>query len=68
MKLKIQLIDENNGQKIVVKNKGTKVEYHDSEIHDAGEFETLTGQVNKFKGSEKLLVDAFYKLAGSVEN
>ena len=68
MKLKIQFIDETTGQKIIVKNKGSKVAYHDSEIHDEGEFETLTGQVNKLKGSEKLLIDTFYKLAGSIEN
>jgi hypothetical protein len=67
MKLKIEFIDENTGQKISVKNKGSKVVYHDSEIHDPGEFETLTGKVAKLEPREKEIVDAFYKLAGNIE-
>jgi hypothetical protein len=66
MKLKIEFIDENTGQKIVVKNKGTKVMYQNSNIHDSGEFEELTGKVLKLEPNEREIVNTFYKLAGSV--
>ena len=66
MKLKIEFIDENTGQKIVVKNKDTKVMYHNSEVHDSGEYEELTGKVMKLEPNEREIVNTFYKLAGSV--
>lgn len=66
MKLKIEFIDENTGQKIVVKNKGTKVMYHNSDVHDTGEYEELTGKVLKLESNEKEIVNTFYKLAESV--
>lgn len=66
MKLKIEFIDENTGQKIVVKNKETKVIYHNSDVHDAGEYEELTGRVLKLEPNEREIVNTFYKLAGSV--
>ena len=66
MILKIEHIDENTGQKIVVKNKETKVMYHNSDVHDAGEYEELTGKVLKLESNEKEIVNTFYKLAESV--
>lgn len=66
MKLKIEFIDENTGQKIVVKNKGTRVMYQNSEIHDAGEYEELTGKVLRLETNEREIVNAFYKLAGII--
>ena len=66
MKLKIEFIDENSGQKIVVKNKDTKVMYHNSEVHDSGEYEELTGKVMRLNPNEREIVNTFYKLAGSV--
>lgn len=66
MKLKIEYIDEDSGQKIVVKNKGTKVFLHNSDTHDSREYEELTGQVSKLEGAEKEIVDTFYKLAGAI--
>lgn len=66
MKLKIEFIDENTGQKIVVKNKGEKVFYQNSDIHDSREFEQLTGKVMKLESNEREIVNTFYKLAGSV--
>ncbi|MCK9417708.1 hypothetical protein M0Q97_13780 [Candidatus Dojkabacteria bacterium] len=68
MKLKIEFIDENTGQKIVIKNKNSKVMYHNSDVHDSGEFEELTGKVMKFEPNEKELVNTSYKLAGSVND
>jgi hypothetical protein len=66
MKLKIEFVDQNTGQKIVVKNKETKVMYHNSNVHDAGEYEELTGKVMKLETNESEIVNTFYKLAGSV--
>lgn len=66
MKLKIEFINENTGQKIVVKNKHTKVMYHNSEVHDSGEYEELTGKVMRLEPNEREIVNTFYKLASSV--
>jgi hypothetical protein len=66
MKLKIEFIDENTSQKIVVKNKGSKVFYQNSNVHDSGEFEELSGRVMSLEPNEKEIVNAFYKLSGSL--
>lgn len=68
MKLKFQYINEETGEKLILKNEGSKVFYHSSEIHDPKEFEELTGKVLKFKlgEPEKLLIDSFYELAGKL--
>jgi len=66
MKLKFEFIDENTGQKIVVKNKDAKVMYHNSDVHDAGEYEELTGKVLRLEPNEREIVNTFYKLASSV--
>lgn len=66
MKLKIEFIDETTGQKIVIKNKDSKVLYHNSEIHDSGEYEEMTGKVLKLEPNEREIVNTFYKLAGRV--
>ena len=67
MKLKIEFIDENTGQKIVVKNKDTKVMYHNSEVHDPGEYEELSGRVMlNLEPIERKILNTFYKLAVSV--
>lgn len=66
MKLKIEFIDEKTGQRIVVKNKGNKVMFHSSDIHDSGGFEELTGKVMSLEPQEKEIINTFYKLAGSI--
>lgn len=66
MKLKIEFIDESTGRKIVIKSKGTKVMYHDSEVHDSGEYEEMTGKVMKLESTEREIVNTFYKLAGTI--
>ena len=66
MKLKFEFIDENTGQKIVVKNKDAKVMYHNSDVHDASEYEELTGKVLRLEPNEREIVNTFYKLASSV--
>lgn len=64
MKLRIEFIDEDTGNKIVVKNKGTKVFYQNSDVHDSGEFQELTGKVMKLESNEREIINTFYKLAG----
>lgn len=66
MKLKFEFIDEDTDQKIVIKNKGNKVFYHDSDVHDTGEYEELTGKIMKFDAIEKEMVNTFYKLADNI--
>jgi hypothetical protein len=66
MKLKIEFIDENTGQKIVVKNKGTKVMYYNSDDTDVFEYKELTDMSCKLDKHEKDIFDTFYKLAGSL--
>lgn len=66
MKLKFEFIDENTGKKIIVKNKDTKVMYHNSEVHNSGEYEELTDKIMKLEPNEREIVNTFYKLAGSV--
>jgi hypothetical protein len=66
MKLKIEYINENTGQKIVVKNKNNKVYYQNSEVHDSGEFEELTGKVLKLEPNEREIINTFYKLIGNL--
>ena len=69
MKLKIEFIDENTGQKIVVKNKGAKVMYHNSEVHDSGEYEELSGRVMlNLEPIEREILNTFYKLARTLVN
>lgn len=66
MKLRFEFIDEDTGQKIVIKNKDNKVFYHNSDVHDSKEFEELTGKIMQFDTVERELVNAFYKLAGDI--
>ena len=66
MKLRIEYIDEDSGEKIIVKNKGNKVLFHSSEIHVPMEFEDLTDRVFKFEPNEKKIIDAFYDLASNL--
>jgi len=66
MKLKIEYIDENTGQKIVVKNKSDKVTYHNSDVHDAGEYEELTGKILSLPTFERTIINTFYTLAGEI--
>ncbi|MGB4985616.1 MAG: hypothetical protein WBO70_07575 [Erysipelotrichaceae bacterium] len=66
MILKIEFINEDTGNKFVVKNKGIVVMYHDSEIHDKSEYEALTGRVMILDPNEREVINAFYKLAGLV--
>lgn len=67
MKLKMEFINEDTGKKFVVKNKGTVVMYHDSEIHDKSEYEELTGRVMRLEPNEREVVNTFYKLAGVID-
>lgn len=67
MKLKIKFIDENTGQIIIVKNKETKVLYHNSNIHDHNEFEIISGQVMKLEPNEKEIINTFYKLSSKLK-
>ena len=66
MKLKLEHIDEETGIKIIVKNKGDEVYFHNSDCHDPKEFEKLTGQVFNADDIERDLIDAFYRLAGQL--
>ncbi len=66
MRLVIQHIDEDTGRKFVVKNKGTKVSVHDSDVHDDGEFEELTGRVFNLEPEHRTIVNVFYQLAGNL--
>ena len=66
MKLKLEHINEDTGIKVVVKNKGDEVYYHNSDIHDPREFEKLTGKVFRGDDIERELINAFYKLAGQL--
>jgi len=43
MKLKIEYINEETSEKLILKNKGNNVFYNSSRIHDNNEFEKLTG-------------------------
>ena len=65
-KLKFQYINEETGEKLVVKNIGSKVYYHSSQIHDPKEFEELSGKVLKLNKQERSIIDTFYKLAGEL--
>jgi len=64
MKIRLEYIDEESGEILILKNKESKVFYHDSKIHDSGKFEELSGLVKKFNKKEKEVVRAFYELAG----
>jgi hypothetical protein len=66
MKLKLDFIDEETNERLIVKNKGTKVFYHSSEIHDPNEFEELTGKVLKLNEQHRSIINTFYKLAGEL--
>lgn len=66
MKLKLKHIDEKKGIKIIVKNKGNEVYYHNSDIHDPKEFEKLTEQIFNNDDIERDLINTFYKLAGQL--
>ena len=66
MKLKFEFIDEDTGQKIVIKNKDNKVFYHNSDVHDSKEYEELTGKIVEFDTVEREMIDTFYKLAGNI--
>lgn len=68
MKLKIDYIDENTGQRFIIKNKHLRVYYHDSNVHDSNEFEELTGKVLKLDEPIRSLVSEFYKLSSLVLN
>lgn len=64
MKLKFEFINEDTGQKVVVKNKDTSVFYHDSDIHDTNEYEELTGKVLSLSKEQREIINTFYKLSG----
>ena len=66
MKLKIEYINEETNEKLIVKNKRDKVFYHSSEEHNANEFEQLTGKVLRLGKEERNIIDVFYKLAGEL--
>ena len=66
MKLNFTFIDEDSSQRIIVKNKGEKVFYHDSEVHDSGEYEEVTGKVLKLEPKVREIVNTFYTLAGKL--
>lgn len=66
MKLKFEFIDEDTGQKIVIKNKDNKVFYHNSDVHDSKEYEELTGKFVEFDTVERDIIYTFYKLAGNI--
>lgn len=68
MKLKIEFINEDTSQKIIVKNKGNKVFYHDSDIHDEREYEELTGKVLKLDFSIRKIIESFYNLSSSLSD
>jgi len=65
MKLQIQLINEETGQEIRVKNMGSQVLYHDSDIHEAGQWARLTAKTLEALPTGREIVNAFYELAGS---
>ena len=67
MKLQLQYTDEDTGARIIVKNKGNEVFYHNSEVHDPKEFQCLTGRVFKLSDRERFLINSFYELAGKIE-
>lgn len=66
MKLKIEYINEETNQKIIVKNKGSKVVYHNSETHNSNEYEELTDRIVKLEKDEREVVNAFYQLCGNL--
>lgn len=66
MKIKIEHINEETGVKVVVKNKGDEVYYHNSDIHDPKEFEKLSGQVFNGDNIERYLINKFYELANNL--
>jgi len=66
MKLKIEYLNEDTGEKLIVKNDGEKVFYHYSEFHDPKEFGQLTGAIIKIGARERLIINAFYKLASEI--
>lgn len=66
MQLKLEYINEETGVKVVVKNKGDEVYYHNSDVHDPKEFERLTARVFNGDDIERDLINEFYKLAGKL--
>jgi hypothetical protein len=65
MKLQIQFLNEETGQKILVKNKGSQVLYHDSDIHEVDEWVRLTVKILEIHPNGRELVNTFYELGGS---
>ena len=66
MKLKIEFYDFDTNEKFVLKNDGSKVMYHHSERHDPKEFESMTGKVTRLSKKERMVIKAFYDLAGEL--
>jgi len=65
MKLQIQFLNEETGQKILVKNRGSQVLYHDSDIHEPHDWVELTVKILEIQPNGRELVNAFNELAGS---
>lgn len=65
MKLQIHFINEETGQEILVKNMGSQVLYHDSDIHEVDEWARLTAKTLEALPTGREIVNAFYELAGS---
>lgn len=63
--LHIELADTGSGQRIQVKNTGSQVLYHDSDIHEADEWVELTVRVLESVPTGRQLVSALYDLLGS---
>ena len=64
MKLKIEYINEDTSEKLILKNRDGKVYYHSSRTHDPREFQPLSGLVLKLPEDEREVVRYYYELAG----
>jgi hypothetical protein len=64
MNLRIEFFNEETAQTIIVKNKGSQVLYHDSDIHEIDEYVELAVKSLELQPTGRELVNAFYELTG----